>query len=263
MEIVYSDTNLARYIETATIASPDRPILVDQFLEDALEVDVDAIYDGEEILFGGILEHIEEAGVHSGDSACVMPPHTLSDELVRTLVDYTKRIASALGVRGLIHVQYAVREGTAFVLEANPRASRTVPFCSKVLGVPLAKVATWVMLGRSLRWLRDDGLLPETPHIQDIPYTAVKEAVLPWGRFPGVDTILGPEMRFDRRGDGDRRRLRKRLRQSAGRGGYEASCERIDLHSLRDADKEGIVEAAKQLKTLGFDSTRPTERRRT
>jgi carbamoyl-phosphate synthase large subunit len=253
MEIVYSDEMLARYIETATIASPDRPILVDRFLEDALEVDVDAIYDGKEILFGGILEHIEEAGVHSGDSACVMPPHTLSDELIRALVDATKKIASALEVRGLINVQYAVRDGEIFVLEANPRASRTVPFCSKVLGAPLAKAATWVMLGKTLQELRDEGLLRETPHIQDLPYTAVKEAVLPWGRFPGVDTILGPEMRSTGEVMGIDADFGRAFHKAQDAAGTRLPSSGSIFISLRDADKEGIVEPARQLRELGFD----------
>jgi carbamoyl-phosphate synthase large subunit len=253
MEIVYSDGSLARYIESATIASPDRPILVDEFLEDALEVDVDAIYDGEEILFGGILEHIEEAGVHSGDSACVMPPHTLSDDLIRTLVDHTKRIAQALDVRGLINVQYAVRDGEVYVLEANPRASRTVPFCSKVLGVPLAKVATWVMLGKTLRELRDEGRLKETPHIQDIPYTAVKEAVLPWGRFPGFDTILGPEMRSTGEVMGIADDFGRAFHKAQDAAGTRLPSSGSIFISLRDADKAGIVSSAKQLRDLGFE----------
>ena len=197
MEIVYSDEMLERYITTATDASPDRPILVDKFLEDAVEVDVDAIYDGDELLVGGILEHIEEAGVHSGDSACVMPPHTLPRELIDTLVGYTEALARELGVRGLINVQYAVRDGVAYVLEANPRASRTVPFCSKVHRRP-AREGRDVGEGRphARRAARARAAAADVRRTSSAsPFTAVKEAVLPWGRFPGVDIILGPEMR--------------------------------------------------------------------
>jgi len=253
MEIVYSDEMLERYITTATDASPDRPILVDKFLEDALEVDVDAIYDGEELLLGGILEHIEEAGVHSGDSACVMPPHTIGDEVVQTLVAYTKQIAAGLGVRGLINVQYAVRDGIVYVLEANPRASRTVPFCSKVIGVPLAKVATWVMVGHSLEELRERGLLNPIPWIQDLPFTAVKEAVLPWGRFPGFDILLGPEMRSTGEVMGIDAEFGQAFAKAQDAAGTRLPSSGAIFISVRDDDKDGIVESARRLRDLGFD----------
>ena len=253
MEIVYSDEMVSRYIESATIASPDRPILVDKFLEDAVEVDVDAIYDSSELLLGGILEHIEEAGVHSGDSACVMPPHTLSDDIITTIVDYTRRLAEALDVRGLINVQYAVRDGEVFVIEANPRASRTVPFCSKVLGVPLAKVATWVMVGHTLEELRQRGLLREPPHIQDIPFTAVKEAVLPWGRFPGVDTILGPEMRSTGEVMGIAADFGGAFAKAQDAAGTKLPSSGAIFISLRDRDKAAIIPGAKRLAEMGFD----------
>ena len=253
MEIVYSDEMLERYITNATDASPDRPILVDKFLEDAIEVDVDAIFDGEELLLGGILEHIEEAGVHSGDSACVMPPHTIGDEIVQKLVDHTREIATALGVRGLINVQYAVRDGEVYVLEANPRASRTVPFCSKVIGVPLAKVATWVMLGHTLEDLRDRGLLKPTPWLQDLPFTAVKEAVLPWGRFPGFDTLLGPEMRSTGEVMGIDAEFGRAFAKAQDGAGTKLPARGAIFISVRDRDKEGIVESARRLRDLGFD----------
>jgi carbamoyl-phosphate synthase large subunit len=253
MEIVYSDEMVSRYIESATIASPDRPILVDKFLEDAVEVDIDAIYDGSELLLGGILEHIEEAGVHSGDSACVMPPHTLSDDIIGTIVDYTRRLAEALDVRGLMNVQYAVRDGEVFVIEANPRASRTVPFCSKVLGVPLAKIATWVMVGHTLEELRDRGLLREPPHIQDIPFTAVKEAVLPWGRFPGVDTILGPEMRSTGEVMGIATDFGGAFAKAQDAAGTKLPSSGAIFISLRDRDKAAIIPGARRLAEMGFD----------
>jgi carbamoyl-phosphate synthase large subunit len=173
--------------------SAERPVLVDRFLEDAIEVDVDALRDATgEVLIGGVMEHVEEAGVHSGDSACVLPPPTLSHAVIEVIENYTRDIAAALEVKGLINVQYAVKDGQVFVIEANPRASRTVPFVSKATGVPLAKVAARVMAGSTLQQLRDEGMLrpPSTGG-----HVSVKEAVLPFNRFPEVDTILGPEMR--------------------------------------------------------------------
>src|SRR6476620_9156248 len=167
--------------------SAERPVLVDRFLEDATEVDVDAIRDhtGETII-GGVMEHVEEAGVHSGDSACVIPPYSLSAETIGVIADYTRRIAEALDVRGLINVQYAVKQGQVFVIEANPRASRTVPFVSKATGVPLAKVASLVMSGSTLAELRSTGVLkPATTG----GHVSVKEAVLPFNRFPDVDSV--------------------------------------------------------------------------
>jgi carbamoyl-phosphate synthase large subunit len=253
MEIVYTDEMLERYLATATHVTPDRPILVDKFLEDAVEVDVDAIFDGDELLVGGILEHIEEAGVHSGDSACVMPPHTLGDEPIQTLVSYTKQIAAAVGVRGLINVQYALRDGVVYVLEANPRASRTVPFCSKVIGVPLAKVATWVMLGYSLAELRADGRLAEIPWIQRLPYTAVKEAVMPFGRFPGFDILLGPEMRSTGEVMGIDADFGRAFAKAEEAAGAKLPSSGAVFISMQDADKEAIAAPAKRLTDLGFD----------
>src|SRR5690606_5582031 len=194
MEIVYDEDGLRRAMaELASYGSlgkegglsASRPVLVDRFLEDATEVDVDAIRDHTgEVVIGGVMEHVEEAGVHSGDSACAIPPHSLSADTVAVIEDYTRRLAEALDVRGLINVQYAVKQGQVFVIEANPRASRTVPFVAKATGVPLVKVAARVMLGATLAELRREGLLvpPVGGHI------AVKEAVLPFNRFPDVDT---------------------------------------------------------------------------
>jgi carbamoyl-phosphate synthase large subunit len=254
MEIVYSDDMLRRYIDTATEASPDHPILVDKFLEDAVEVDVDAIFDGNELLVGGILEHIEEAGVHSGDSACVMPPHTLPRSLIETLIGYTESLARELGVRGLLNVQYAVRDGVAYVLEANPRASRTVPFCSKVLGIPLAKVATWVQVGHTLAELRDRGLVPrETPDILALEFTAVKEAVLPWGRFPGVDIILGPEMRSTGEVMGIDADFPRAFAKAEDAAGTKLPRSGAIFITLNDRDKPGIIDSARTLVALGFE----------
>ncbi len=188
MEIVYSEEMLESYIFSAAKASPEHPILIDKFLEDAVEIDVDAVADGNDVFIGGIMEHIEEAGIHSGDSACAIPPQNLTKEKIEEIKNYTKKLALKLGVVGLINIQFAVKNDTVFVLEVNPRASRTIPFVSKATGIPLAKLAAKVMVGRTLKELGHRERL-EFKHI------AVKEAVLPFGRFPEVDTILGPEMK--------------------------------------------------------------------
>jgi carbamoyl-phosphate synthase large subunit len=203
MEIVYDDESLAGYIARATEVSPEHPVLVDRFLDDAIEVDVDALFDGEELYLGGVMEHIEEAGVHSGDSACALPPITLGASDLAAVRRSTEAIAARLGVLGLLNVQYALKDDVLYVLEANPRASRTVPFVSKATGVPLAKAAARVMLGSSIAELRTAGLLPASGDGADVGSTApiaVKEAVLPFKRFRtpaghGVDSLLGPEMK--------------------------------------------------------------------
>jgi carbamoyl-phosphate synthase large subunit len=203
MEIVFDEPTLRAYVSRATLASPDNPVLIDRFLDDAIEIDVDGLYDGSELYLGGVMEHIEEAGIHSGDSACALPPITLGQADIEAIREATLRIARGVGVRGLINVQYALAGGVLYVLEANPRASRTVPFVSKATAVPLAKAAALVMLGRSIESLRASGMLPATGDGGSLPLdasVAVKEAVLPFGRFrdpsgAGVDTVLGPEMR--------------------------------------------------------------------
>jgi carbamoyl-phosphate synthase large subunit len=203
MEIVYDEATLRAYVGRATAAAPGRPVLVDRFLDDAIEIDVDGLYDGEELYLGGVMEHIEEAGIHSGDSACALPPITLGRADVAAIREATLKIAKGTGVRGLLNVQYALAAGVLYVLEANPRASRTVPFVSKATAVPLAKAAALVMLGSSIRHLRATGVLPPDGDGGTLPLdspVAVKEAVLPFGRFrdpsgAGVDTVLGPEMR--------------------------------------------------------------------
>jgi carbamoyl-phosphate synthase large subunit len=203
MEIVYDETRLASYIEESTEISPTRPVLVDRFLDDAIEIDVDALYDGEELYLGGVMEHIEEAGIHSGDSACALPPITLGGHDIKRLRISTEAIARGVGVRGLINIQFALAGDILYVLEANPRASRTVPFTSKATAVPLAKAAARISLGATVAELRAEGLLPSAGDGGDLPLDApisVKEAVMPWSRFRdihgrGVDTVLGPEMR--------------------------------------------------------------------
>ncbi len=203
MEIVYDDDALRAYIERATQISPSHPVLVDRFLDDAIEVDVDALYDGEELFLGGVMEHIEEAGIHSGDSSCALPPITLGLEDIQRIRQSTRAIAAGVGVLGLLNIQFAVASDVLYVLEANPRASRTVPFVSKATATPLAKAAARIMLGASIRDLRAEGMLPKEGDGGDWPAhgpVAVKEAVMPFNRFRtpdgmSVDTILGPEMR--------------------------------------------------------------------
>ncbi len=196
MRVIYGLEDLASYVrEIYGEGDPEvtsNPILIDRFLESAIEVDVDAVYDGKELLIGGIMEHVEEAGVHSGDSACVTPPPTISGDVVKEIMRVTGELAVALDVRGLINIQFAIKGNEVFVLEANPRASRTVPFISKARAIPLAAIAARVMLGEDIETLRREGLVPEP---RDMGFVAVKEAVLPWNRFPGEDSILGPEMK--------------------------------------------------------------------
>ncbi|MEV4976164.1 carbamoyl-phosphate synthase large subunit [Streptomyces scopuliridis] len=203
MEIVYDETRLSSYIAESTEISPTRPVLVDRFLDDAIEIDVDALYDGTELYLGGVMEHIEEAGIHSGDSACALPPITLGGFDIKRLRASTEAIAKGVGVRGLINIQFAMAGDILYVLEANPRASRTVPFTSKATAVPLAKAAARISLGATIAGLRAEGLLPAHGDGGTLPLDApisVKEAVMPWSRFRdihgrGVDTVLGPEMR--------------------------------------------------------------------
>jgi carbamoyl-phosphate synthase large subunit len=196
MRVVYSVEELGAYMrEIYGDADPEvmgAPILIDRFLESAVEVDVDAVFDGSELLLGGVMEHVEEAGIHSGDSACVTPPPTLSGEAMKEIIKATRDLAAALSVRGLINIQFAVKGDEIFVIEANPRGSRTIPFISKATGVLLARVATRVMMGASIEDLREEGMIPAstTP-----PFVAVKNAVLPWDRFPEEDSVLGPEMK--------------------------------------------------------------------
>jgi carbamoyl-phosphate synthase large subunit len=199
MEIVYDDAALGGFITRATDITPDHPVLVDRFLDNAIEIDVDALFDGKELFLGGVMEHIEEAGIHSGDSACVLPSMTVTEEQRAEIRIATEKIARGVDVRGLINIQFAIAENTLYVLEANPRASRTVPFVSKATGVPLAKAAARISVGHTIEQLRADGILPSQGDgvARGI---SVKEAVLPWNRFRrtdgrGVDAVLGPEMR--------------------------------------------------------------------
>jgi carbamoyl-phosphate synthase large subunit len=245
MEIVRDEAALRQYLATAQIEiDEDEPLLLDHYLVNAIEVDVDAISDGEEVYIAGVMEHIEEAGVHSGDSACSLPPYTLSDDIVGQLEDQTRRMALALGVVGLVNVQYAIKDDVIYVLEVNPRASRTAPFVAKATGVPIANIGAKVMAGAKVASFN---LKPVK-----LAHTAVKEVVFPFSRFPGVDTVLGPEMRstgevMGLAADFDRARAKSLLGQGA-RIPLEGSV----FISLKDSDKPLIVNAARRLLAMGF-----------
>ncbi|NDA77463.1 MAG: carbamoyl-phosphate synthase large subunit [Actinobacteria bacterium] len=233
--------------------SAERPVLVDRFLEDATEVDVDAIRDHTgEVIIGGVMEHVEEAGVHSGDSACAIPPQTLPSWVVEVIESYTAAIATALDVRGLINVQYAVAGTNVYVIEANPRASRTVPFVAKATGVPLAKVATRVMLGATLNELRSEGLLSRSVLLDSPSTVAVKEAVLPFNRFPEVDTALGPEMRSTGEVMGIDNSFGKAFYKAELAAGTVLPSSGTVFLSLADGDKPAGIVVAKRLRELGF-----------
>jgi carbamoyl-phosphate synthase large subunit len=253
MEIVYDDRELERFVDSAALASPDHPVLIDRFLEGAIEVDVDAVSDGADVFVGAVMEHIEEAGVHSGDSSCQIPPATLSDEELDEIERIAAAIARRLGVVGLINLQLAVKDERIWVLEANPRASRTVPFVSKAVGVPLAKIATLVLLGRTLAELVEAGAVPGDPrHYRHLPHTAVKAAVLPFGRFPGVDTVLGPEMRSTGEVMGIDAHPGRALAKALVASGAALPASGTAFVSVANRDKRAIVFAARRLADLGF-----------
>ncbi len=245
MEIIADETGLRTYLEQALQASERRPLLVDRYLDGAIEVDVDAIADGERVVIGGVMEHIEHAGIHSGDSACVLPPRTLDAALQARLIDQTRTLARELGVIGLINVQYAIFEGEIYILEVNPRASRTIPFVSKTIGVPLAKLAARVMAGARLA---DLGFTAER-----VPrHVAVKESVFPFVRFPGVDTILGPEMKST----GEVMGIAESFPAAFAKAEIAASTilpsAGLVFLSVRDADKPGLEPIARGLARMGF-----------
>ncbi len=245
MEIVYNEEELRYYMSHAVEASYEHPVLIDKFLEDAVEVDVDAVADGEEVFVAGIMEHIEEAGVHSGDSACSLPPFSLSDEIVEELKEQTRQLALELNVVGLINIQYAIKNGEIYVLEVNPRASRTVPFVSKVIGIPLAKVATKIMLGKRLK---DFGL----PKELNLKHVGVKEAVFPFIKFPGVDVVLGPEMKSTGEVMGIDREFPIAYFKAQEAAGNSLPLEGCVFVSVKDRDKPQVVEVVRKLKELGF-----------
>ncbi|EMD82575.1 carbamoyl-phosphate synthase large subunit [Pacificimonas flava] len=244
MEVVDSPRQLETYIQTAVEVSSGAPVLVDQYLRDAIEVDVDALCDGETVHVAGVLQHIEEAGVHSGDSACSLPPYTLSDEIIAEIERQTEALAMALGVRGLMNVQFAVKDGEVYLIEVNPRASRTVPFVAKAKGTPIAKIAARVMAGEMLSGFE----MPprQTKHV------AVKEAIFPWGRFPGTDPVLGPEMKSTGEVMGldyDFATAFAKSQMAVQTILPQSGCVFL---SVKDSDKPQILAAARQLVDLGF-----------
>ncbi|HVL64763.1 MAG TPA: carbamoyl-phosphate synthase large subunit [Actinomycetota bacterium] len=253
MEIVYEEGSLDRYMAHATQASPEHPVLIDRFLEGAIEVDADAVFDGAELYVGGVLEHIEEAGVHSGDSACCIPPFTLGDDQIATVIAHTDSIARDLGVRGLINIQFAVKGDQVYVLEANPRASRTVPFTSKATGVPLAKVAARVMAGATIQELRAEGMIPpRSVGHEGLRHVAVKEAVMPFERFPGFDTLLGPEMRSTGEVMGIDRDFGLAFAKAESAAGVRLPVKGTVFVSVANRDKRSVIFPAKRLHDLGF-----------
>ncbi|HKP06969.1 MAG TPA: carbamoyl phosphate synthase large subunit, partial [Microbacterium sp.] len=263
MEIVYSTEALRDYfvrVAGEAIIGPGLPLLVDRFLDDAIELDVDALYDGEELYIGGVMEHLEEAGIHSGDSSCTLPPVSLGRTDIDRVREATRAIAEGVGVRGLLNVQFAISAGVLYVIEANPRASRTVPFVSKALGIPLAKAASRIMAGATIAELKAEGLLPEQDGSRvplDAP-VAVKEAVLPFKRFrtadgQTVDSVLGPEMRSTGEVMGIDRDFPTAFAKSqeAAYGGMPQ--EGTVFISVADADKRAVILPAHRLQELGFD----------
>jgi carbamoyl-phosphate synthase large subunit len=244
MEIVEDSAQLDAYIQTAVQVSGDSPVLIDQYLRDATEVDVDAICDGTDVVVAGVLQHIEEAGVHSGDSACTLPPHSLPREVIAEIERQADALARALNVRGLMNVQFAVKDGAVYLIEVNPRASRTVPFVAKAIGHPIAKIAARVMAGEKLA---------DLPKIDlNVDHIAVKEAVFPWGRFPGVDPVLSPEMKSTGEVMGIDSDFATAFAKSQLGGGTILPKEGTAFISVKPSDKPHIVPAARQLAGLGF-----------
>ena len=245
MEIVDGQAQLEEYITTAVQVSGESPVLIDQYLRDAIEVDVDALCDGEDVVVAGVLQHIEEAGVHSGDSACSLPPYSLSDEIITEIERQTEVLAHALSVRGLMNIQFAVKDGMVYLIEVNPRASRTVPFVAKAIGTPIAKIAARVMAGEMIR---------DLPKIDRnaIDHVAVKEAVFPFGRFPGVDPVLSPEMKSTGEVMGiDSNFATAFAKAQIGAGTLLPTSGTVFI-SLKDSDKPVILPAARKLADMGF-----------
>ncbi|WP_243788914.1 carbamoyl-phosphate synthase large subunit [Saccharopolyspora gloriosae] len=261
MEIVYDEASLESYIARATEVTPEHPVLVDNFLDDAIEIDVDALCDGTDVYLGGVMEHIEEAGIHSGDSACALPPITLGRQDIEKVRESTKAIAHGIGVLGLLNVQYALKDDVLYVLEANPRASRTVPFVSKATAAPLAKAASRIMLGASIADLRGEGLLPATGDGADLPMdapVAVKEAVLPFHRFRtpeghGVDSLLGPEMKSTGEVMGIDVSFGQAFAKSQTASYGSLPTSGTVFVSVANKDKRSMVFPVKRLADLGFE----------
>ena len=246
MEIVYNEDELKDYMKEAVNVSSEHPILIDKFLDDAIEIDVDAICDGDDVFIGGIMEHIEEAGIHSGDSACVIPPQTLSKDIVDTIIDYTTKLAKELKVIGLINIQYAIKDGIVYIIEANPRASRTIPYVSKSVGVPLAKIATKVMLGHKLKDMGYVGLAKAK-------YVSIKEAVFPFQKLPGVDPVLSPEMKSTGEAIGIDTDFGKAYYKAQLSANMELPTSGTVFISVKKRDRKYVLEMAKKFNELGFN----------
>jgi len=251
MVIAYDDEAVLKYMTTAIEYSQERPVLIDHFLEDAIECDVDALSDGDDVVIAGIMQHIEEAGIHSGDSSCVLPPVDLTEEVKATIRRYTRSLAKALNVMGLVNIQFAIQRGKVFVIEVNPRASRTVPYVSKATGVPLAKIASRLMVGRKLK-----ELLPEYVEsgrdLDTGSHFFVKSPVFPWGKFPGVDTVLGPEMKSTGEVMGVAETFGEAFAKAQIAAGQLLPTRGTVFLSVNDHDKDGLVELAKQFQEMGF-----------
>ncbi|MDD7582414.1 MAG: carbamoyl-phosphate synthase large subunit [Mycobacteriaceae bacterium] len=261
MEIVYDEPSLESYIERATELSEDHPVLVDRFLDSAIEIDVDALCDGEEVYLGGVMEHIEEAGIHSGDSSCSLPPMTLGPQDIEKVRESTRKLAEGIGVKGLMNVQYALKDNVLYIIEANPRASRTVPFVSKATGVQLAKAAARIMMGATIAELRAEGMLPESYDGGALPMEhplAVKEAVLPFNRFRRpdgsmLDTLLSPEMKSTGEAIGYDDRLNRALYKALQASGVKVKQYGTVLATIADEDKEEALPLIKRFYQLGFN----------
>ena len=245
MKIVYGQEMLEDYIKSAVEASSDHPVLIDKYLEDAIEVDVDVISDGKLTLVGGVMEHIEEAGIHSGDSDCVLPPYTLVEEQINQLKQYSYDLAEELNVKGLMNVQFAIKNDNIFVLEVNPRASRTIPFVSKAIGVPLAKIASQIMAGKTLQ---------ETGFTQEIvpDYFSVKAPVFPFDRFPGANSELGPEMKSTGEVMGIDYNLDQAVAKAQKACGADLPLKGKVFISVRNRDKRSVIFIARKLYEMGF-----------
>jgi len=245
MEIVYDEAGLEVYMREAVRVSHEHPVLIDDFLQNAVEIDVDAVCDGKDVLIGAIMEHIEEAGIHSGDSACMIPPQTLPGVVLEVVRDYVRRIALGLGVKGIVNLQMAYKDGTVYVLEANPRSSRTIPFVSKAVGLPLAKIAANVMIGRSLM---EQGFTKEPR----TPYVSVKEVLLPFDKLPGADVLLGPEMRSTGEVMGIDYSLGLAFFKAELSADNPLPLQGLVFISVRDDDKAAVAVAAKKLHDSGL-----------
>ncbi len=251
MVIAYDDESVVRYMKEAVEYSQERPVLIDHFLEDAIEIDVDALSDGEDVVIAGIMQHIEEAGIHSGDSSCVLPAVDIAEPLLRTMRDYTFRLARALKVVGLMNIQYAIQREKVYVLEVNPRASRTVPYVSKATGVPLAKIASRLMTGGKLR----DFLPENVERASDLSTGAgyyVKSPVFPWSKFPGVDTVLGPEMKSTGEVMGVAETFGEAFAKAQLAAGNKLPIGGSVFVSVNDRDKPQVAEVARKFVDLGF-----------